>query len=270
MLKTHIDSVENHLLVISKIPANAGHTLHKGTPREAFIREFLQDHLSERVAISSGEIIDAQSKPNEARNQFDIILYKRDYPKLHFGGEIYGFLAESVVATIEVKSILDKDGMRQSIVAAHNTKKLQRHLITSFSTGYQPPGILNYVIAYDSSAKIETVYKWIAEIHTEKGIACPQLSIDEEKRIQELSPSIDAVIILGKGFIYFDNVPLGFINQQTREQFPHNHWVVKNSQDGNLLLLFLFLTQAISGVSGSWLNPLPYLTSYQSQVSFEP
>jgi len=51
MLKAHVDTFEELLLATSKIPANSGHPLHKGTPREAFIQEFLQGHLSERVAV---------------------------------------------------------------------------------------------------------------------------------------------------------------------------------------------------------------------------
>jgi len=64
---------ENALISISRIPANSGHSLHKGTPREAFIREFLQSHLPENVAIGTGEIIDASSQPRAQRNQFDIV-----------------------------------------------------------------------------------------------------------------------------------------------------------------------------------------------------
>jgi hypothetical protein len=48
MLKSHVDAIEGSLLEIAKVPANSGHSLHKGTPREAFIREFLQGHLSEQ------------------------------------------------------------------------------------------------------------------------------------------------------------------------------------------------------------------------------
>ena len=29
MLKSHMDAVEQHLLAISKVPANSGHSLHK-------------------------------------------------------------------------------------------------------------------------------------------------------------------------------------------------------------------------------------------------
>src|SRR6266516_2389057 len=90
MLRAHMDAVEGSLLATSQIPANAGHSLHKGTPREAFIRQFLQGHLSERVAIGTGEIIDAHSPPNppnnQQRHQFDIVVHKRDYPRLDIGG----------------------------------------------------------------------------------------------------------------------------------------------------------------------------------------
>ena len=71
-----MDAIENQLVAISQIPANAGHTLHRGTPREAFIKEFLENHLSANVAIGTGEIIDANSQPRVQRNQYDIVIYK--------------------------------------------------------------------------------------------------------------------------------------------------------------------------------------------------
>lgn len=33
MLKRHMEAIEKALVAISKAPANAGHLLHKGTPR---------------------------------------------------------------------------------------------------------------------------------------------------------------------------------------------------------------------------------------------
>ncbi len=80
LLKAHMDSVEDHLLAVSRVPANSGHSLHKATPREAFIREYLENHLSQNLAIGTGEIVDATSQPGEARNQIDIVLYRRNYP----------------------------------------------------------------------------------------------------------------------------------------------------------------------------------------------
>jgi hypothetical protein len=160
MLKSHMDAKEVALLAISKIPANSGHALHKGTPREAFIKEFLVDHLPSNVNIGTGEIIDADSLPNQSRNQFDIVIYKRNYPKLDFGGGIPGFLIESVIATIEVKSTLTSQELENATKASNAAKQLSPNVVQSFRTGYIPPKILNYVVAYDGPASMKTVYGW--------------------------------------------------------------------------------------------------------------
>lgn len=262
MLKAHTDASEQSLLAISQIPANSGHNLHKGTPREAFIRRFLQDHLSERVAIGTGEIIDANSLPNEPRNQIDIVIYKRDYPKLDFGGGISGFLAESVVAIIEVKSLLDRDAMLQSMRTARTVKALTKNVITAFTTGYQAPSILSYVVAYDGPASMKTVHGWFAGMHAELGIQYPTMPLDPQQRVSVASPSVDGVFLLGQGFITFDNSPVGFVTDELRQQLPDLHWAVADTPNGNLLLLFLLLTQAVSGLSGSWLNPMPYVKNF--------
>src|SRR5439155_24918965 len=120
MLKTHFDVVEKSLIATGKVVAGAGHPLHKGIPREAFIRDFLALHLAENVGIGTGEVIDSNSKPNESRNQLDIVLYRKQFPKLNFGGGVSAFLAESVFATIEIKSTLDKEKLRLAIKAARN------------------------------------------------------------------------------------------------------------------------------------------------------
>jgi hypothetical protein len=262
MLRSHMDAKENALIAISKVPANAGHSLHKGTPREAFIREFLQSHLPESMAIGSGEIIDAASEPNVQRNQFDIVIYKRNYPKLDFGGGVSGFLIESVVATVEVKSTLTQKDLEQAIGAAQASKKLTTNVTTSFHSGYLPPKVLNYVIAYDGPASMQTVYKWIPSIHAGLGIVMPNLPTDTNQRIQTPSPSIDGIFVLQKGFAYFDNVPYGFATDSLRLANPDLKWVYADTVSGNLLLFFLFLQTATANVEGRWLNPLPYLRGF--------
>ncbi len=265
MLKAHVDTVEGSLLEISKIPANTGHSLHKGTPRETFIRTFLQDHLSERVAVGTGEIIDANSKPREQRNQIDIVIYKREYPRLDFGGGINGFLAESVVATIEVKSLLDKEELRKASRAAKTIKALSRNVITSISAGYQPPSILSYVVAYDGPASMETVFGWMPDINATEEIAYPDLPVSDDSRQRVASPSLDAVFVLGKGFVHFGNTPVGFFQGTAIEQDPDAKWAIGETPRGSLLLLFLFLTSAVSGMAGAWIDPMPYLKSFSIQ-----
>lgn len=265
MLKSHMDAREHALIAASRIPSSSGHSLHKGTPREAFIREFLQSHLPENVAIGTGEIIDSESKPGASRNQYDIVIYKKSYPKLDFGGGVSGFLIESVIATIEVKSTLTKDGLEQAISAAVACKKLTPSIHTAFHAGYLPPKVLNYVVAYDGPASMATVYGWLVQIHSTLSVLTPKLPLGDE-RLSVPAPSVDGVFVLGKGFLYFANVPYGHTHEEHHRAQPELRWVYADGLDGNLLLLFLFLQTATSNVEGKWLNPVPYLANTHKDV----
>jgi hypothetical protein len=261
MLKSHMEAKEATLLAISKVPANTGHPLHKGTPREAFIREFLAAHLPANLAISSGEIFDASSKPGQKRNQFDIVIHRKGYPKLEFGGGVHGFMIESVLATVEVKSVLTEADIDQAVGAAANAKALIPNVSTSFHTGYIPPKILNYVVAYDGPAKMETVCGWIDKAHKARGIILPTLpSVDGAARLAVAAPSIDGVFVLGKGFLYFDNVPSGFANNaRATKNFT---WVTSDCGMGSLLLFFTFLTTASQNVEAKFIELKAYLSSF--------
>lgn len=266
MLFSHMAAVEDQLLATSRIPANSGHSLHKGTPREAFIKEFLESHLPSTLAIGSGEIIDSESQPASPRRQFDLVVYKRNLPKLDFGGGISGFLAESVIATIEVKSLLDKPGMYQAITAAQEAKRLKKSETWSFSAGYSPPAILNLVVAYDGPQQMDTVLNWIGGLESDMGISLPPLPLGEE-RLRTASASIDGVFLLGKGFITFDNFPTGFLNDIARANAPTVKWVAASMAHGSMLWLFHMLTQASMNLSGTFLNMVPYMHSLKADVS---
>jgi len=263
MLKTHINEREGVLLATSKVPAHSGHPLHKGTPREAFIKEFLTGHLSEKVAIGTGEIIDASSKPSEPRNQHDIVIYKRDYPKLDFGGGVNAFLVESIVSTIEVKSTLTAEELRKAFVAAKKLKGLKRNVSQSMRFGYIPPSVVSCVVAYDGPAAMETVYRWIQEINVSEGILYPQMPATVNDRSRIICPAVDAIIILGKGLLYFDNTPLGFLPDAERQRNPNAKWVWVECERGSLLFLFMLLTMAVGGTDNAILNPGPYLSDFK-------
>lgn len=268
MLRNHMDAREGHLVAISQVPANAGHSLHKGTPREAFVREFLETHLPSNVSIGTGEIIDAYSQPGQQRNQFDIVIYKRSYPKLDFGGGVSGFLIESVVATIEVKSNLTPGEFRNAAKASRTTKLLTPHTTAGFVAGSAPPKILNYIVSYDGPANMQTVYKWINPEYQKLGIAQTQLPADEN-RVKTAADAIDAVFVLKRGFLYYDNTTIGFSSPQSRQQNPGANWVFADTSSGNLLLLFLLLQAASANIDGRWLNSVAYLSSFSvSGVQF--
>jgi hypothetical protein len=258
MLKNHFDAIEKYIPALSKIQENTGHSIHKGAPREAFVKEFLQRHLGEQIAIGTGEIISADSKPSEPRNQFDLVIYRNDYPKIDFGGGINGFLVESVIATIEVKSTLRQEDLAQSIKAARNIKKLKRHIFPSISTRRQWKNVLSYVVAYNGPAKMKTVYDWINPIYLSEGIAYPSMDQTKSRVVNFPSLSIDGIFVLGKGFVIFHNSPINFLEEDVYNQNPEIKWEVADSSDGNLLLLFLILTF----VSTNILDPTPYVKGF--------
>lgn len=268
MLKAHMDALEQQLLATSKIPANSGHSLHKGTPRESFIKSYLENHLPSNVAIGTGEIIDANSKPGQTRNQYDIVIFKRSYPKLDFGGGISGFLAESVIATIEVKSTLDIAGFKAAARAARNAKMLTQNVTQSFQVGYVPPAIINIIVAYDGPASMQTVHSWVASVYSAESIPQTALPANPAERIRKCADAIDAVLILGKGFLYFDNLPVGLVSEGQLQGNPGVNWVLSDSTAGNLLLLFLILQQATANIEGKWLNVVPYLSTFQVPITF--
>ena len=271
MLKAHLDAVEQHLLHVSRIPANAGHTLHRGTPREAFIKEFLTNHLSAKLAVGTGEIIDASSLPREPRNQFDIVIYKAEYPKLHLGGEVNAFLAESVVATIEVKSLLTDKDLDSAIGNASRAKKLTRNLITSFTSGYVPPGILSYVIAYDGPKNMSTAYAWLKNSENNRMLNQFEMPAQLQQRLHVLSESVEGVFVLGKGCIIFDNSPVSAVNDANRLHFPNSKYQVISGSGGNLLFLFFLIAQAGCNVAGQWGDLAPYIQGYRvSDIKFSP
>ena len=270
MLKAHLDAVESTLIATSQIPANAGHMLHRGTPRENFIKQFLEQHISTRVSIGTGEIIDASSTPRQPRNQFDIVVYRNDYPRIDLGGGINAFLAESVIATIEVKSLLTAADLSTAIRSANTAKTLQRNIIQSFSSGYIPPGILSYVVSYGGPANISTVYSWLKQAETTHGLNLNNLPPTGGDRRKAISESIEGIFCLQLGSIIFDNSPVSFLNDQLRQSNPSGKFSVFDQTDGNVFWFFMLLTQAVSGVSAQWANLIPYVNRVQMESQFLP
>jgi hypothetical protein len=263
VLKSHLQAVERKLVAESLVAANAGHSLHKGTPREVFIREFLNGHLSERIAVGTGEIIDAGSRPGESRPQNDIVLYKRDYPRIRFGGEVSGFLVESVVATIEVKSSLTKEELKQAVGTARKVKALKPNLVVCSTSGYNPPGPLAFVVAYDGPASMRTVHGWMPDIRAEFGISYPPMPPVLNHRLRIPSPSVDGVVVLGRGFLQFDNSPYDFLHDSYRLAHPEMRWQGADVEAGSLLMLFMWLTATACNSSEMWLDPRHYLQTFR-------
>lgn len=252
ILHAHLDNCEKYLLALSEIPSISGHSLHKGTPREMFIREFLGEHLPSKLAIGTGELIDWRTEEGGNRNQHDIVIYKRSYPKIHLGGGINAFLRESVVATIEVKSTLKEKELKEAIAAANKAKQLE-------NIAALPRPIANYVLAYTGPKKMKTVFKWIENSYRKLGLLDPEPTGD---RSEMVSAAIDGVFLLGGGACLFEN-NVGFLIGQNFHKHSQATWSVMTSQKGSLLLLFVALVGLAQDERRN-INPEYYIKSFNA------
>jgi len=270
MLKAHLDAIEKKLLAEAGVSANTGHPLHKGTPRENFISEFLQNHLSAKAAIGSGEIISADSIKGEIRNQFDIVLYKSEYPKIHISKDINAYLCESVISTIEVKSTLTRQAVHSAVDAARRAKKLRRNLTSSMSSGYLPPGIMSYIVSYDGPSA-ETAYTWLKDYEKSLNINNTPLPASRNARLSVANESIDGIFILGKGSLFFDNYPISLTNDLILENDRSIKYTVIENNSGNVLWMFLLLTPLTMNISSQYADLAEYLQREKFQgVKFGP
>jgi len=249
MLQSHLAAVEQQLLAISKIPANSGNSLNKGTPREAFISEFLSNHLGQNVQVGTGEIIDGDSVAGQKRPQLDVIIARSDLPRIDFGGGVKAFLAEAAVTTVEVKSLLDEAKLKDAIEAALKVKALKRESQPILHSGYLPPGILCFVVAYECAATMGTIYGWIERIYKQLNLSDPILG-DWPSRSEVASASLDGIFVLGKGYILFDNSALAaaFLTPENRID-RKIRWLVVDQPSGSLFVFFMLITMALSGVA---------------------
>ena len=79
------------------------HDIAADSTRAAFIRGVLEPFLPSSYAIGSGRVIDSTGNSSD---KIDIVIYRRDFPRLNLPGSSDVFLYESVLATIEVRTKL--------------------------------------------------------------------------------------------------------------------------------------------------------------------
>ncbi|WP_247392409.1 hypothetical protein [Ralstonia pseudosolanacearum] len=112
---------------------------------------------------------------------------------------------------------------------------------------------------------METVLNWIVEIEKAEGIVAARLPPGEE-RIRTPSQSVDGVFLLGRGFVTFDNFPIGFLDDSVRSSAPDTRWVAASATHGALLWLFQMLTQASMNINGTFLNMVPYMNKLRVEI----
>lgn len=232
MLKSHLDAIEDVLVAQSNIASNAGHPNLRGGPREWFVREFLENHIPSIFEVGQGELINSRSipspKPGVYRPQVDVLIYRRDFPKIPYGGGNSAYLFEGVPATIEVKTDLKKPDFINACMKSVVHKKLKYTHPGVEGVVYDPGfsrDVVSYIVAFKGPKNISTIAKWFPKI-------CHDIDESPERLI-------DMVVVLGKGVIWRILSLQGI--RDIKYDIGENYWAYVPQRNGNLFLLYIHM-----------------------------
>lgn len=210
LIQAHFARIADRLKAEGDAARSFDHGTNRGQIREAFIREFLSYNTSPLTGIGTGEIIHASSRPEERRNQIDVVIHNNRYPKISLAAGIDLFFAETVSSFIEIKSCLTKTQLRE---IARTTKKIKEN-VEPRPQRLNPTGLVksprpySFVFAYDGPSRIATVLNWMKQISTED-----EYNLEELKKTPGQDREyfgnlfIDGVFVLGKGYVHLDVLP---------------------------------------------------------------
>lgn len=212
VLSSHFDTARKRLTADGEIAKPFHHKTNKGSIREVFVRELLNNSTSQFCSVGSGEIIHRDMEDDEERNQIDVVLYNNRFPKVAGANGIDLFFVETVSSFIEVKSLLTKGCIRQAAQAAKRIKTYpnappQR----SNPTGtVKTPRPYSFLFAYDTRANdIAAALEWMKEVVEEDDYNLDALRTTAPSE-RSFFPHyfLDGVFVLNKGYVAIDALPL--------------------------------------------------------------
>lgn len=157
----------------------------KGSAREDLLKDYLRDLLPNKYSISSGIIIDFNQ--NQSKQQDFIIHDAFNCPSFFKTDSNTILPIESIYATIEIKSTLNYDTLKQSVENIESVRKLHklpnRNII---SNDYNEQYPLGFVFAYSSDYSLEQIQMKLFELNK---------SVDGRHQIS-------IVCVLDKGLIF--------------------------------------------------------------------
>ena len=210
LFSSHFERIHRRLEAEGKAAQSFHHGLNRGLIREAFIREFLSENISEFWGVGTGEIFSQGSRDRDPRNQVDVVIHNKRYPKLPLAAGIDLFFVETVSSFIEIKSRLNKEDVKQAAVATKRIKDLAEFEPQRFNpTGMvKNPRPYAFIFAYEGPSKIETVLKWMKDISADGDYGLDHLrECNPDNRDFFAHSFIDGIFVLGKGFVAVDSLP---------------------------------------------------------------
>jgi len=146
----------------SKAAGNYDNQVLKGRAREIFIPNLLRPFISPTIDICTGIVIDSA---NNHSKQIDIVLFEKSIipPFLLKEGE--GIIPyESVLATVEVKSRLDRKEVIKSVQNARSIKILEPFFAEIKSSGISKNSPACYIFSFSSDLTKKSEYERLKEV----------------------------------------------------------------------------------------------------------
>lgn len=217
----------------------------KGTVREYFVHSLLRPFLPPDMEIGQGHAINSAGLQSK---QIDVIIYDRSIvPPIFI--ENMGFVpCESILATIEVKSVLDSAALQDGIKNGISVKELRLPNLIKASAYIQTTP--SFVFAFDTTIKAPYVEWIVDQIQA-------QYDIDEKETGSPYNLPISGVCIWGKSFIHSSTVQ---IENDARTQIVWHEFLQTEPANHEAFLRFIYiLIQAAKGISAqrkeAWLFP---------------
>ena len=248
LLASHFSRIQRRLQAEGAAAKSFRHGLNRGQNREAFVREFLTQNISDLWEVGTGEIIHKDASPEEIGSQIDVVLHNKKYPKLSLATDVNLFFIESVSSFIEIKSCLREDDLRKTAATTKRIKSLAEFSPQRLSLAglVKTPRPYSFVFAYEGPKRIETVLKWLKKISSEDEYGLSALKETEPGRRSFFDHRfIDGVFVLGRGFVTVDALPFKSQVEQAISQGrpapPESVWVYGKNQE--LLVLWALINQ---------------------------
>ena len=272
LVQAHFARIARRLLAEGDAARSFDHGTNRGQIREAFIREFLSYNTSPFTGIGTGEIIHAGSKPDDRRNQIDIVIHNNRYPKISLAAGIDLFFAETVSSFIEIKSRLTRDHLKS---AAQTTKRIKEN-VNLEPQRFNPTGMVknprpySFVFAYDGPSRIATVLDWMKKIATEDDYKLDELrNTPGENRTYFNHLFIDGVFVLGKGYVHLDVLPfqssLHSLNLAGKSESLDHIWV--NGSENELPILWILVNELSEKYLWNNFDQTTYLGAFCRELS---
>lgn len=138
-----------------------------GKIREAVVRDILERFIPATAQVGTGQVMDSLGKLS---SQVDIIIARGSAPAIRFDGNLAAFLYETVLATIEVKSMLYRDKLHESLDNSRSIKELS-YLLHVRSKG--PQVFYRAIDWIHSIGGLEELDKSLLEPSMDAAIDCP-------------------------------------------------------------------------------------------------